>query len=555
MKRPINTLTLLTALCTGIGASVSSMPAFAHSLGTDFRSATDLGATTSWPAVRTNIRGTNIVGSLVDRGRNDDAHYFKFQVPSRVPVRIWTEGSTNTHGQLYDSDGLSINAQHGGGPAGGGNFFITSTLDPGTWYLKVRAEHRAVGRYRLRLESGNDDHGDSLGAATRVVLPGTMQGQVDDLTVGWRNSSVYDNDWFWFQVTVAGTVGIWTTSAFDTWGQLYDSDLIWLETDDDAGPGGNFLIARMLDPGIYYVRVTGYRGDSSLGPYTLHLDGDASGVATIPLFMSASNPGLAGFVRVVNHSAQATSLGITAVDDTGVQRGSTQLPLSPWQAVHFNSRDLETGNQSKGIAGVGSGTGNWYLEIAPGHPAIEVLPHVRTGDGFVTGMGNLSPTDGRQHWVSTFNPGGNRRQVSMLRLIHPMCPLGRTGGDCSSANVSIVGVDDAGRESDEATLVLQPGEARTVTAQQLETGSSTLTGALGEGTGKWRLLVTADQAIQVMSLLRSPTGHLSDLSPSAVPHGYTLPSGNQLHSQGDAWRLTARHDHSVDIPHHSAGIP
>ena len=407
MIRPINTLTFLFTLCAGIGASALWMPAFAHSLGTDFRSATDLGATTSWPVVRDAFRGTNIVGSLEDRGRVDDAHYFKFQVPSRVPVRIWTAGSTNTHGDLYDSDGLSIEAQGDGGPPGGGNFFI----------------------------------------------------------------------------------------------------------------------ARTLDPGIYYVRVTGVSADhaGSLGPYTLHLDGDASGVATIPLMMSASNSSLQGFVRVVNHSAQATSLGITAVDDTGMRHGPTRLPLSPWQAVHFNSRDLEVGNQSKGIAGVGSGTGNWYLEIAPGHPAMEVLPYVRTGDGFVTGMGNLSPpNNGRQHWVSTFNPGTNRRQVSMLRLIHPMCP----GTDCSAANISIVGVDDAGRESDEATLVLQPGEARMVTAQQLEAGDDTLTGALGEGTGKWRLLVTADQAIQVMSLLRSPTGHLSNLSPSAVPHDYTLPSGS-----------------------------
>ena len=534
MIRPINTLTFLFTLCAGIGASALWMPAFAHSLGTDFRSATDLGATTSWPVVRDAFRGTNIVGSLEDRGRVDDAHYFKFQVPSRVPVRIWTAGSTNTHGDLYDSDGLSIEAQGGGGPPGGGNFFIARTLDPGTWYLKVRSEHRAVGRYRLHIENGYDDHGSSLAAclnncefesATRIVLPGTTQGQVADLTVGWRNRGYYDDDWFWFQVAVAGSVRIGTTSAFDTWGQLYDSDRIWLETDNNDGPDRNFSITRTLDPGIYYVRVTGTYADDagSLGPYTLHLDGDASGVATIPLMMSASNSSLQGFVRVVNHSAQATSLGITAVDDTGMRHGPTRLPLSPWQAVHFNSRDLEVGNQSKGIAGVGSGTGNWYLEIAPGHPTMEVLPYVRTGDGFVTGMGNLSPpNNGRQHWVSTFNPGTNRRQVSMLRLIHPMCP----GTDCSAANISIVGVDDAGRESDEATLVLQPGEARMVTAQQLEAGDDTLTGALGEGTGKWRLLVTADQAIQVMSLLRSPTGHLSNLSPSAVPHDYTLPSGS-----------------------------
>lgn len=522
MIRPIN---ILFTLCAGIVASVFWMPVFAHSLGIDFRTATDLGATTSWPVVRDSFRGTNIVGSLENR---EDANYFKFQVPSRVPVQIWTAGSTDTAGALYDSDGdPPIETERSGGPPGG-NFLLRRVLDPGTWYLKVSSRDRSGGRYRLHAESGNDDHGDSLAScrddcefetATRIVLPGTTQGKVDDLTVGWRNSNVYDDDWFWFQVAIAGTVRIWTTSGIDTWGQLYDSDLIWLETDHNSGPRSNFSITRTLDPGIYYVRVTGAYTDSSLGPYTLHLGGDASGVSTIPLMMSASNPNLSGFVRVVNHSAQATSLGITAVDDAGVRHGPTRLPLSPWQAVHFNSRDLEAGNPSKGIAGVGSGAGNWYLEIAPGNPSMEVLPYVRTGDGFVTGMGNLSPNNGRQHWVSTFNPGRNRSQVSMLRLIHPMCPQ----SDCNSANVFITGVDDAGRVSGEAVLVLQPGEARLVTAQQLEAGDGTLTGALGEGTGKWRLLVTADRAIQVMSLLRSPTGHLSNLSPSAVLHDYTLP--------------------------------
>ena len=65
-----------------------------------------------------------------------------------------------------------------------------------------------------------------------------------------------------------------------------------------------------------------------------------------------------------------------------------------------------------------------------------------------------------------------------------------------------------------------------LTAQQLEQGDDTFQGegaGIGEGTGKWRLLVTADQAIQVMSLLRSPTGHLINLSPSAEPHEYTIP--------------------------------
>ena len=57
--------------------------------------------------------------------------------------------------------------------------------------------------------------------------------------------------------------------------------------------------------------------------------------------------------------------------------------------------------------------------------------------------------------------------------------------------------------------------ARILTASELESGESPhtqLAGGLGDGTGKWRLSVSADRPIQVMSLLELPTGHLTNLS-------------------------------------------
>ena len=58
---------------------------------------------------------------------------------------------------------------------------------------------------------------------------------------------------------------------------------------------------------------------------------------------------------------------------------------------------------------------------------------------------------------------------------------------------------------------LRRGAARSVTAQDLETGEG-LDGALGDGAGKWQLVVSADTAVVVMSLLESPSGHLTNLS-------------------------------------------
>ena len=61
------------------------------------------------------------------------------------------------------------------------------------------------------------------------------------------------------------------------------------------------------------------------------------------------------------------------------------------------------------------------------------------------------------------------------------------------------------------------GEALTLTAAELEAGGPEFDGALGDGDGKWRLTVTADAPITVMSLLRSGSGHLTNLS--SAPRG------------------------------------
>ena len=85
-----------------------------------------------------------------------------------------------------------------------------------------------------------------------------------------------------------------------------------------------------------------------------------------------------------------------------------------------------------------------------------------------------------------------------------------TGADAES--VSIEGVDDQGASAGPVRLTLNAGEARTLSAQDLEGGAQGLTGSLGDGAGKWRLFITASDSVEGMSLLESPTGHLTNLS-------------------------------------------
>ena len=229
---------------------------------------------------------------------------------------------------------------------------------------------------------------------------------------------------------------------------------------------------------------------------------------SLPFVTAASNRSRPGFVRIVNHSEGAGTVAIRAIDDSGERFGPVSLRLEAREAVHFSSADLEKGNADKGLpAGVGDGTGNWRLELSSGL-AIEALAYIRTPDGFVTSMHEVAAAvdqESNRYHVPFVNPGSNPNQQSLLRLINP---------GSGSAGIVITGVDDAGDEAPlgEVSLTLEAGASRMLSVRDLERGGTGLSGRLGDGTGKWRLSVSGDRPLQVMSLLQLPTGHLANLS-------------------------------------------
>ena len=233
---------------------------------------------------------------------------------------------------------------------------------------------------------------------------------------------------------------------------------------------------------------------------------DGATLHRLPLFPAAGGA-RQGFARVINRSFTSSGeVVIEAVDDAGTRSGPVRLMLRPRQAVHFNSADLENGNAAKGLDGaVGVGEGDWRLEFTS-ELDLTVLAYARTEDGFLTSLHDVAPReeDGAL-WIPFFNPGSNRNQASHLRLMN--------WGD-APAEVRITGIDDAGRSPGDAVRVTIPAQAaRQFTAAQLETGNvEGLSGALGDGQGKWRLRVATSEEVDAMSLLSLPTGHMTDLS-------------------------------------------
>ena len=250
---------------------------------------------------------------------------------------------------------------------------------------------------------------------------------------------------------------------------------------------------------------------------------------TLPLVTSASNRVLRGVVRIINHSDRAGTVQIHAIDDAGQRFGPISLHLGAKASVNFNSDDLESGNRAKGLSGgVGDGDGDWRLELS-GTLDIEPLTYLRTRDGaFLTSMHDLVVKGAVRHHqhehapffhVPFFNPASNSHRVSRLRLVNP---------SETDARVEIYGLDDAGERSGDVHLTVPAGGARTVGAQELESGGGGLSGRLGDGRGKWRLFVSADRPIRLMNLLRNPTGAVANLSTStayrrSVDSLHTLP--------------------------------
>ena len=303
---------------------------------------------------------------------------------------------------------------------------------------------------------------------------------------------------------------------------------IGLGTHFRAAAGGTLTYgARSSDPEVVSVSVEADRlwltavapGAATVTVSAVDADGDSvaqafpvqvTGAHRVWVFPAADDGyGRQGFVRTINASAADAVVSIVAIDELGRAHGPSTLSVPAGAAVQFNSDDLEDGNPAKGVAaGVGPGTGTWRLELVS-DADIEVRSYLRTRrDGFLTPMDGAAPRIGNMHRVAFFNPGSNVEQVSRLRIVNP---------GPEDATLTIGGLDDAGQAAEaQVRTMVAAGHTVEIPAADLESGKA-LTGALGDGEGKWRLTVTADQPVTVLSLLATPTGHLTNLSRVPVP--------------------------------------
>ena len=458
------------------------------------------------------------VSDAIDEPGDDDWWLFETRTSGRFIIE--TTGSTDTLGRLMDRSVELVAADDDSGE--GRNFRIDdgAVVEAGAYYLRVTGSSSFfTGPYSLRAVHVPED---ATGRPDLVVdLPdaNTLRLMPGERFVFFANVRNRGNG--------ASEEGV--VRFFRSTDKVISLDDAWHSTErvDALDPfSSSEHIARFHgteEIGHYYVGacVRQVEGESNSDSQNNCSDAvrvvvsdTAGAVATdpvarrysVPLFLSASDSRRHGFLRLVNRSDEPGTVSIHAVDDAGVPHGPVEVSLDAREAIHFNSEDLESGNPDKGIAGsIGAGQGDWRLELTTDLD-IAPLAYVRTEDGFLTSVHDTADTldDGR-YYVPFFNPASNTRQVSSLRLVNP---------GMEDADITITGIDDQGEPPPEGEvwLNLPAGEARVITAEELESGGDALQGRFGPGSGKWRLFLSATAPIEIASLLDSPTGNLSNLS-------------------------------------------
>ena len=316
------------------------------------------------PANATPITlGTTVTGLISPGG---DADVFQFEITGASDdVWMYTRGDiSDTVGRLYDGNGtqiaynddsiLSENPSH---------FYIWVNLGPGTYYIVVSGYDTTTGPYSLHTRTAADQ-GGTVDAAAELTLGEPVEGIIGPA----REEDVYKIDLS--TATGPTDVVLYTTGAVDTTGEILDETFREVEYSDDSILSeriSDFFLGAVLEPGVYYIFVSGY--GTSAGPYRLHSwtgtdqAGSRATSATLPL--DSSQLGIIGsstdedYFRISVSTATDLQVYVEGpVDTVGelLDSGGNRL-------AYNDDSDFSLGTQSFFIAKTLS-AGTYYVAVS-----------------------------------------------------------------------------------------------------------------------------------------------------------------------------------------------
>ena len=325
----------------------------------------------------------------------------------------------------------------------------------------------------------------------RIVNPSAQSGEVRIVAIddaGWRGAPV--------------TLGIGAGAS----AQFTSRDLEWgnpvLDLTGAAGPGtGDWRleIASDLDIEVLPYARTADGALSAMGEVVAAEDN----VHRVALFIPADSPDAAGKLRLTNRGGQALRATIAGIDDTGASPGGmVSVEIEADESVLLTAAELETGGSNL-LGALGDGEGQWRLAIASDGD-LAVMNLIETTDGHLTNLSNATATavPAREaHVVDRFPSSSDRsNEQGVVRIVN---------STENPASVRIEPHDSTGWRYPPLTLTLGANEAANLGTWDLELGNAAkgLSGSAGPGTGgAWRLAISSDRDIEVLTYTRAPNG-------------------------------------------------
>lgn len=201
------------------------------------------------------ITGSRFFGSLT-RGA---VNFYSIPVEQVGLFEVYTTGSTNTVGQLYNQVGEKVSGGFNNTSGAGLNFHISiSPFQPGNYLLVVHEDYKAAGDYE------------------GFILRPKLAEHLTETPLDRNLDPLGDVDHFYFDVPEYGEVRMWSEgSTTDTQCQLYNAVGVKQNGGYHNNASGtlNFDLRRNLQPGRYFLKVWGDKnGGNPRGAYRMRLD-------------------------------------------------------------------------------------------------------------------------------------------------------------------------------------------------------------------------------------------------------------------------------------------
>ena len=347
-----------------------------------------------------------------------DLDYFKIDLSGQandVGLWVYAVSDFDSVGTLWDSNAAEVASSDDSALTTSGiDFLIAETLAPGTYYISVESANDTItGAYALHTTIAI-----SVGIDTDATGEISQAGELDFFKLDLSNNTESEDVW------------VYTTGGTDTYGLLLDAAGIPVAYNNDSilsTADGDFTIARILNPAVYYVLVGNAAG--STGAYTLKADASADVGARIrevkddtALILGTPVQGIIGpgldqdtYKLVLNSKTDVIFYTETDGLDTvgalfdGVGGSIEQVDdsdLSEGETDFFIGQTLQPDTYYISVVGFGYSVGPYRLHVVAANDATDATPVTldsSTGGGSALGFINNKEDEDE----FTFTPSGS----------------------------------------------------------------------------------------------------------------------------------------------------